>query len=167
MKSSLLLVRSCLQSRVRHIKQLYVLYESQVSLFLIILFMKRLSLEAFSLVDCVWDPCFKCWPDKCHCFATLQFDVICQNLWEDSAETSPQRAMENCAEYHRENNCSASAEWPECEFGQLSVSFPSLLLLSSLGLSSNLPPLVHLSHSPFLHLFSCLLFPHNTLATVQ
>lgn len=132
--------------------------------------MKAFSLEAFSLVHSLWDTCFKCWPDKCHCFAALQFDVICQNLWEDSAETSPQRAMENCAEYHRENNCSASTEWPECEFDQLCVSFRLLLLVSSLSVSStsiHLPPLVHLSPSHFLHLFNSLLFPHNTQITVQ
>lgn len=49
-------------------------------------------------------------------WTNLQFDVICQDLWEDCAETSPERAVENRAEHHRENNCSASAEWPECEF---------------------------------------------------
>lgn len=29
-----------------------------------------------------------------------QFDVICQDLREDRAEASPERAVENCAEHH-------------------------------------------------------------------
>jgi len=79
--------------------------------------------------------------------AASQFDAFCQDLWEDSPETSPQRAMENCAQHHWENNCSASAEWPEREFDQLSTVFPFLELFSSC--------------------FHLLLHPHSNVASLN
>lgn len=132
------LLTPCLHNRVRlkHKATAFILWITGVFLYLIILFMKTSSPGVLSHVGSMWATSRKCWPNKdpSFLFFALQFDVIRQDLWEDGAEASPQRAMENCAEHYRENNCSASTEWPEREFDQLLVSLLFILLFSSLPL---------------------------------
>lgn len=45
----------------------------------------------------------------------LQFDALRQDLREDGAEAGSERAVEDRAEHHREDNSPASSKWPKCE----------------------------------------------------
>lgn len=47
--------------------------------------------------------------------ASLQFDAIRQDLWEDGAEAGSERAVEDRADHHWEDNSPASTKWPERE----------------------------------------------------
>lgn len=72
-------------------------------------------LQGLSIWLLTWQIAFPFFFSSLFLFSASQFDVIRQDLWEDRAETSPERALENRAEHHRENDCSASTEWPERE----------------------------------------------------